>query len=430
MRSRIALIAASLGLAAIVLQSTPAVAQDCATGASLRVLNLSPDAGAVDILIDGQKVVTNLAGAAGSAFVPVAAGTLKLQVNATGTDTVVVAPVDVTTTAGGRVTVATLTTAPAGGGQQPTKAVVATTVFADDGTPPAAGQAKLRVIHGSSDAGPVDVLAGDQKIVSNLAYPNASPYLEVPAGRYSVRVNAAGAATTLVGPIDLDLVAGRTYTVYASGLKANNTVAANILLDRAFDAQAQFVHAAPDGPAVDVLVDGRPTVSNLAFPNVTPYVSLPTGGACVTVATTGTTTALLPASSLNLESASKQTVIALPATGTPAISIAVFNDATTPPAADKAKIRVIHASLDAGPVDVLSGTTVLVPNLAFGLASDFIEVAAGTLQLRVNAAGTTTTALGPIDLTLSGGQTVTLIVRGKAANQSLGITLISNVSGG
>lgn len=433
MRSRIALVAAGLALAAATfLPVTPAAAQDCATGASLRILNLSPDAGAVDVLINGTRVLTNVAGATSSTFVPVAAGTLELQINQTGTETVVVAPVAVTTTAGSRITVATLTTTPAGGGQQPSKAVVTTTVFQDDLTPPAAGQAKIRVIHGSADAGAVDVLAGDQVLVSNLAYPNASPFIEVPAGSYALRVNAAGTTTTLVGPITQDLVAGRTYTIFASGLAANMTVAANVLLDRSFDAQAQFVHAAPDAPAIDVLVDGQAAVSNLAYPNVTPYLSLPAGGACVTVAATGTTTPLLPAASLSLESASRQTVIALPATGTPAVAIAVFNDTTTPPAADRAKIRVIHASIDSGPVDVLSNDTALVSNLALGQASDFIDVAAGELRLRVNAAGTTNSLLGaePIVLTLSGGQTVTIIFRGKVANQSLGISILSSVSGG
>jgi hypothetical protein len=431
MRPRIALLAAGLALAANLFSVAPAIAQDCTTGASLRLLNLSPDAGAVDVLVNGQAVLTNIAANTTSAFAPVAAGTLKVQLNQTGTQTVVVPAVDVTTTAGGRVSVQTVSQTAAGTGQQPGKTTVTTVVLQDDGTPPAAGQSKIRVINSSGDAGAIDVLAGDQTIVTNLAFPNASPFLELPAGKFAVRVNTTGTTTTLLGPVDVDLVAGRTYTVTLSGSNAAKTLALTPTLDRAFDAQARFVHASPDAPGVDVIVDGRAAVTALAYPNATPYLALPTGGACVVVAAAGSTTPAVPPLALNLESASKQTAVVLGlATGTPALEVKVFSDATTPPAADKAKIRVIHASTDAGPVDVLAGDTVIIPNLAYGAASDFVEVAAGTLAIKVNSAGTTTTQLGPIDLTVSGGQLITIIARGKVADKTLGLTLLSDVSGG
>lgn len=431
MRSRIALLAACLALAATLIPVVPSFAQDCSTGASLRVLNLSTAAGPVDVLVGGTAVLTNLAPGTASAFVPVTAGTLSVQVNNAGTQTVVAGPVDVTTTAGGRITIATLTQTAGGGGQQPAKSTVTTQVFQDDLTPPAAGQARVRVIQGSADAGAVDILAGNQTIVSNLAAGAASAFVDVPAGSFPVTVNTTGTTTTVGGPVTLDLVAGRTYTIFVSGVAANKTLTANLVVDRAFDAQARFVHASPDAPAIDVIADGRAIVTNLAFPNVTPYVALPASGTCVAVAPTGSTTPVVPAALLNFTSASKQTAVILgQAAGSPALSVAVFSDETTPPAADKAKIRVIHASPDLGNVDVLSGDTAIVTNLAFGAASDFIEVAAGTLSLKVNPTGTTTSALGPIDLTLSGGQIVTVVLRGKNADKTLGLTLVSDVSGG
>jgi hypothetical protein len=431
MRSRIAVLAASLLLTAFMFPIAPSFAQECSTVASVRILNLSPDAGAVDVLVDGQTVLTNVPISTASTFVPVAAGTVRLELRRTGTQTVVVGPVDVTTTAGGRVTIAVITQTAATGGQQPAPAVVATHVFQDDLAPPPAGQARVRVIQGSAGAGAVDILAGDQAIVSNLGFGTASAFVDVPAGTFPVRVVTAGTTTAIAGPVDLDLVAGRTYTLFVSGDTANQTLAISQVLDRAFDAQARFVHASPDAPAVDIIADGQVIISNLAYPNVTQYVALPAGGTCVAIAGTGTTTPVVPAALLNLQSATRQTVVILgQAAGTPALSVAVFSDDTAPPAADMAKLRVIHASPDVGGVDVLSGDTTIVTNLAFGAASDFIEVPAGTLALRVNQTGTTTTALGPIDLTLSGGQIVTLVVRGRSADNTLGLTLVSEVSGG
>jgi hypothetical protein len=431
MRSRIALLAACLGLAATLFPVAPSFAQDCSTGASLRILNLSADAGAVDILVGGTAVLTNVSPATASTFVPVSTGTISVQVNKTGTTTVVAGPVDVTTTAGGRVTIATITQTAAGGGQQPTPAVVGTQVFQDDIAPPAAGQAKIRVIHGSPDAGAIDILAGDQVLVSNLAFPTASAFVEVPAGSYAVKVNTTGTTTTLAGPTSIDLVAGRIYTIYASGLATDKSLTINPLVDRAFDAQARFVHASPDAPAIDVIADARAVITNLAYPNVTPYVALSAGGSCVAVATTGSTTPLIPAALLNFTSASKQTAVILgQAAGTPALSVAVFSDETTPPAADKGKIRFINASPDAGGLDVLSDNAAIITNLAFGSASDFIEVAAGERKIKVSQTGTTTTVLPEITLTVGGGQVYTLIVRGKSADQTIGLTIVSDVSGG
>jgi hypothetical protein len=277
----------------------------------------------------------------------------------------------------------------------------------------------------------VDVLAGTNVIVPNVGFGTASAFADVPAGTFPITINTTGTTTSLGAPVNLDLVAGRTFTIFVSGTAAGNMVVSNILVDRAFDAQARFVHASPDGPAIDVIADGRAVVTNLAYPNATPYVPVPAGGACVAVAPTGTTTPVIPAASLNFTSASKQTVVVLgQATGTPALSVGVFSDDTTPPATDRAKVRVIHASPDAGPVDVLSGDTVVITNVAFGAASEFIEVAAGTISVKVNQTGTTTTLLGPIDLTVSGGQIITVIARGKNADKTLGLTLLSDVSGG
>jgi hypothetical protein len=434
MRPRIALLAASFALAATLFPVARAFAQDCSTGASLRVLNLSPSSGAVDVLIGGQVVASNIAPSSASAFIPATAGTVSVQINQTGTTTAVVGPVDVTTTAGGRVTVAVLSqAAAAGGGQQPSngKPTITTQVFQDDLAPPAAGLARVRVIQGSSDAAAVDVLAGTTVIVPNVAFGTASAFADVPAGTFPISVNTTGTTTSLGTATNLDLVAGRTYTIFVSGVAADKTVVANLLVDRAFDAQARFVHASPDAPAIDVIADGRAVVTNLAYPNATPYVALPAGGACVAVAPTGTTTPVIPAASLNLTSASKQTVIVLgQATGTPALSVGVFPDETTPPAADKAKVRVIHASPDTGPIDVLAADQVLISNVAFATASQFVEVAAGTISIKVNQTGTTTTLLGPIDLTVSGGQIITVIARGKNADKTLGLTLLSDVSGG
>ncbi len=62
------------------------------------------------------------------------------------------------------------------------------------------------------------------------------------------------------------------------------------------------------------------------------------------------------------------------------------NDA---PEAGKARVRVIHAAGAAPTVDVLTGSTVIVPGIAFSFASGYLQVNAGNLPVSVAPAGTT-----------------------------------------
>ena len=94
-------------------------------------------------------------------------------------------------------------------------------VYQDDLTPPAQGNSKLRVVHASPDAGPVDVVpAGGAPLVSGLQFPNASPYAQVPAGTYNLNVNAAGTTTTAISVPNATVAAGGVYSAFAVGTAA------------------------------------------------------------------------------------------------------------------------------------------------------------------------------------------------------------------
>lgn len=92
------------------------------------------------------------------------------------------------------------------------------------------------------------------------------------------------------------------------------------------------------------------------------------------------------------------------------------NNPTTPGAADKAELRVVHASVDAPSVDlyVNDGTEPLLQALAYGGVSDYLEVDAGsyTVQLRAHGASPTSAPAYEVDLTLTAGATVTAVAAG------------------
>ncbi len=82
--------------------------------------------------------------------------------------------------------------------------------------------AAVRLIHASPDAPAVDVVAGDNfdaPAVAGFAFPETTPYLDIPAGELNVKVVPSGSTTPSDAVIDatLDYEAGTAYSVYATG---------------------------------------------------------------------------------------------------------------------------------------------------------------------------------------------------------------------
>jgi len=98
------------------------------------------------------------------------------------------------------------------------------TLFANDTSTVAAGQARVTVRH-TAAAPPVDVLAGGAPVFSALANPNEST-ADVPAGTLAgVAVALAGTTAPVLGPTDLDLAEGTNTVVYAWGSAADGNLA-------------------------------------------------------------------------------------------------------------------------------------------------------------------------------------------------------------
>lgn len=143
---------------------------------------------------------------------------------------------------------------------------------------------KVRLVHASPDAPPVDVAVDGKTVVTNLAFGGVSPtsgYLTVTAGNRKVEVRNTGTTTDLINS-NVSLGGGKAYTVLASGFLAN--IAAIVLTDdNSAPASGNFklriVHASPSGPAsVDVYVvapgtgtGGTPTISGLAYGQASGY---------------------------------------------------------------------------------------------------------------------------------------------------------------
>ena len=192
-------------------------------------------------------------------------------------------------------------------------------------TGPAAGEARVRVVHASPDAPSVDVLVDNAQVLAGVPYLAASDYLAVPAGNRNFKVNAAGTATTVIDA-NVGLTADADYTVIASGLVAS--IAPVVLQDdnsapAAGNVKVRAIHGAPSAPAVDIyvtapgedLATATPTIANVAFGDVADYIEAPAGSYQVRVTPVGDKTVVIDSGTLALASGQVRTAIAVDAAG-------------------------------------------------------------------------------------------------------------------
>jgi len=189
----------------------PAAAQG--GNARVRVIHASPDAPAVDVFVDGQAALRNVAFPAISDYLEVPAGAHRVAVAPAGQgEAAAVITANPTLEAGAAYTVAAV-------GQL---ANIRAQIYNDNLAAPDAGKAHVRVIHASPDAPAVAVkVANGPTLIQSLAFPNASDYLPVDAGSYNLQVTPAGANDVVLDLPNTTLQAGTIYDVVALGQLAN-----------------------------------------------------------------------------------------------------------------------------------------------------------------------------------------------------------------
>jgi hypothetical protein len=192
-------------------------------------------------------------------------------------------------------------------------------------------------------------------------------------------------------------------------------------------ARVMAVHASPDAPAVDLVVDGAVAGTGLAFPGNTTYLSVPAGTRNLKVNVAGTATTVIDAN-LPVSAGTSYSVFANGAVSS--IGALVVADDLTTPAAGKAHVRFVHLSPDAPAVDVaVTGGPVLFANRAFQQYTAFTPVDAGTYDLEVRPTGATAVALAIPGVTLQAGKIYTVFARGflgGSGAQALGAQIIVN----
>jgi hypothetical protein len=202
------------------------------------------------------------------------------------------------------------------------------------------------------------------------------------------------------------------------------------------NASLMIVNASPNGSNVDAAVNGSVIVNNLAYPSNSGYKTVGSGPNNVTVTSTGSSTAFINGT-LTMEAGSYYSLYVTDSSHER--KEAITRDDLTPPAAGKAKIRILHLSPNTPALDItITGSGTSSVNMTGRSFNDiktnasyaaFQEVDAAGLSVQLKLAGTTT-AVATIPVpALTAGKIYTFIIKGftgATGSAALGLEVIQH----
>jgi hypothetical protein len=173
--------------------------------------------------------------------------------------------------------------------------------------------------------------------------------------------------------------------------------------------QLRVAYFSPDGPNVDVYLDGTRSLSSIGYKTVATYQALPVGSHRVDFRSAGTDAASQPLASATttLSAGSYRTVAA--AGKAAALTAVVFDDGFTEPAQGKAQIRAIHFAPEVPAVDIaIKGGPVIFSSVGFDAATSYSTVPSGSYDLEFRAAGSDQVLLTARGVILKAGSVASL----------------------
>jgi hypothetical protein len=192
----------------------------------------------------------------------------------------------------------------------------------------------------------------------------------------------------------------------------------------------KIAHLAPfamdPSTAVTVTVDGVELLTGVEFGDSTSYVSLQHGTHLVEVYPPGSSTPAV-SSTVTLDNNVDYTMIAVGGANGWPLELKLLEDDNTAPAAGFAKVQIGHlAPFAAGAANTLADVrlqdgTVILDDVPYGAIAGYLELAAGTYDLKITTPDGAVTLIDPVPVTLNDGDIVSVFAVGDGGNQALGV---------
>ncbi|MFQ5341349.1 MAG: DUF4397 domain-containing protein [Anaerolineae bacterium] len=369
----------------------------------MRIVHASPEAPAVDVLLDGAPIYRNVQFTQATDYLPVAVGSHTLQVMPAGATQPVFINTSLSVEKDADYTVVLL-------GELTN---IEPLVLTDDNSLPAAGQTRVRFVHAAPDAPTVDlVLENGPDLFANVPYKSASTYQSLDAGTYNLELRASDTMTRALSLAGVELAEG---TVNTMVLMPSTDGEPDLQVITSVDARrathVRVVHAAQDAPALDVLVDGVRLFSSVPVSATTEYIPLEAGTYSVEFVPAETTGPALVSTTMHVDPKKEYTLVVLG--DLEHLQTLVLTDDNTLPEPGQVRLRFVHVSPNApagGPaldLVVQDGPT-WFSNVPFTGATDYLAVPAGAYTLMLRLAGTSTDVLTAPDLPLEEGAVYTI----------------------
>ena len=188
-------------------------------------------------------------------------------------------------------------------------------------------------------------------------------------------------------------------------------------------AMVRVLHAAGDAPAVDIYADGGLIGENLAYSNITDYLTVPGGEYLIQVVPTGASLEDGPIvidAPLTFEAGTMTTVAATGSLAEGIVPQVIADDPS--PSADTAQVRVAHLSFDAPAVDIApDGGDALIENLAYPDNTGYVDLPGGAYDLEIRPAGSTDVAFDIPEISLDNGVSYTVFAVGGLVDGSFAV---------
>ncbi|MCA9893695.1 MAG: DUF4397 domain-containing protein [Anaerolineae bacterium] len=284
----------------------------------------------------------------------------------------------------------------------------------------AQGDGSARFVHVIPGASAIDVYVNGTLAISELAYGQASGYVNIPAQSNTVTVTPSGINTTVLWEQTVN-TAGSTATTYvASSAETPRFDAFNDNLSSTSfgNTRLLLIHAIAGGPAVDVTLAepvtlngslqdaGTALATNMAYSTSFGAFDLPAQNYVVNVSITGTIDTLISNLALPLDAGTSHIAIIHGTADNPAALVA---SSQTTAQAGNGFVRFVHAAPEAPAVDVYVNDSLIAPSLDPSEPTKHLALPAGEHSVLIRVAGTEDEVLSG-NLTVVEGEAQSLVV--------------------